>query len=170
MKWSLSYKNFHNLKFVTSLEKEFAWKLIQDLVPVNGRLHRKNSDKRCLREIQRNNLCGFIQDRNHAFISCPVILTSTNKLKSILFEFTEKQFDDNDILYCSFKCRTRALTFLAVWLITKYLYLIFHRKLYDSTSIFNELRKEILFLIDRKLLMELQYEIFALEDVIRCNV
>ena len=166
VKWSFSYKNFHNLKFVTSLEKEFAWKMIQDLVPVNGRLHRKNSDKRCLREIQRNVLCGFIQDRSHAFISCPVILTSTNKLKSVLFEFTDKTFDDKDLLYLSFKCKNKELTFISVWLIIKYMFMIFHKKVYNYKSLFDELRKEVLFLISEKFIWKLEYDLYLLEDIL----
>ena len=170
MKWSLSYKNFHNLKFVTSLEKEFAWKVIQDLVPVNGRLHRKNSDKRCLREIQRNNLCGFIQDRSHAFISCPAIHLCTNKLKLILFEFTNKTFDDNDLLYLSFKCKNRDFTFISAWLIVKYMFMIFHRKVYNYKSIFNELRKEVLYLIRKKFIVKLEYDLYSLEDILLCTI
>ena len=170
IKWSKTFKNYHALKFVTPIEKEFCWKMTQDLVPVNGRLHRKNSDKRCLREIRKNNLCAYVQDRHHAFISCPAVLSSTNKLKMVLLEFTDKTFDDNDLLYLSFKCRNKALTSIAVWLIVKYMFMIFHRKVYDSISIFNELRRQILYLIRNNLFSKYEYELYELEDIIRCRI
>ena len=123
-----------------------------------------------LREIKKNTLCGYIQDRHHAFIGCSAIQVSTNKLKSILLEFTNKSFEDSDILYLSFNCQTRELTSLAVWLIIKYLFLIFQRKITDHQRLFYELRKEILYLIGQKILVKWEYQLYELEDIVRCHM
>ena len=169
VRWSLTYRNFYNLRFVTAIEREFCFKMFQDLVDVNQRIHRKNSDPRCLREIKPNVLCSSIQDRQHAFINCIRIKESIDILKSILFEYTNRNFTDEDLLYISFRCHKKVLTNISVWLIVKFMYRIY-RKIFEKNYILFEIRNEIKFLIKEKLIEKYNKELLLLEDIIKSKV
>ena len=169
VRWSRTHKNFSNLRFVTSIEREFCFKMFQDLVDVNQRIHRKNADPRCLRELKSNVLCSAIQDRQHAFIECRRIKDSIDMLKSILFEFTNRRFNDNDLLYISFSCKSKVLTNIAVWLIVKFMYRIY-KKLFEKNYLLFEMRNEISFLIKEKLMEKYMKELVILENIIRSKV
>ena len=101
VKWTRTYKNIRNLTHVTPKEKEFAIMLTQDILPVRGRLHRKNADKRCSRKVQ-NSICDNIQDRVHYFITCSAMTNSFEMLKEILNNYLGKRFTNSEILHLSF--------------------------------------------------------------------
>ena len=169
IKWSKTFKNFYNLRFVSASEREFCFKMFQDLVDVKQRIHRKNADPRCLRELKRNVLCSSIQDRQHAFIECRRIKDSIDMLKSILFEFTNRRFNDNDLLYISFGCKSKVLTNLSVWLIVKFMYRIY-KKLFEKNYLLFEMRNEISFLIKEKLMDKYIKELLLLENIIKIQI
>ena len=52
------------------------------------------------------------------------------------------------------------------WLIIKYMFMIFHKKVYNYKSLFDELRKEVLFLISEKFIWKLEYDLYLLEDIL----
>ena len=70
VKWNISWKNLKMLKGVNAEEKEFIWKVIQDMVPVGRRIHRCNVEKRCLKRLTSGQECQEIPDLSHALFEC----------------------------------------------------------------------------------------------------
>ena len=98
VKWNRAFKNLYRLPGVTAQEKEFCFKLQQDLLLINGRNHR-NNDKSCRRNLDGNTLCNVVQDRSHYFIYCPRIKDSFSELKSLLANFVGKFFNHLQITF-----------------------------------------------------------------------
>ena len=67
VKWNISWKNLKILSGVNAEEKEFVWKVIQDMVPVGRRIHKKNVERRCLKVLPSGNECQVIPDLRHVF-------------------------------------------------------------------------------------------------------
>ena len=142
VKWSRAFKNIEKLK-VSQKEKEFAFMLVQDILPVNGRLHRKNSDHRCGRKMADGKICDDIQDRMHFFVSCTVIQDIFVFLKSIISIFLGRLFNDLELLHISFTVVNRKTTALMVWIVVKCFYKMFHEKLIDYRSVFREIVRDL---------------------------
>ena len=72
IKWSRAHKNLYRLGGMTACEKEFGYKLQQDLLLVNARNFRRK-DKTCKRNLGSNKLCFADQDRAHYFVHCEYV-------------------------------------------------------------------------------------------------
>ena len=129
-------------------EKEFIWMLLQDILPVNGRLNRKNSDKRCLRVVNSTmNLtkCIEIQDRLHFFINCPVVKETFESLLKILEMFLRKQVTELQILHLSFGTVNKKLTKIGIWFVVKFLYKMYSSQRFEVKQILESIRLEMTF-------------------------
>ena len=147
IRWSKSFRNINKLN-VMPIIREFAFLLIQDTLPVNGRLHRKNADKRCLRDLCTGNKCVEIQDRKHFFITCPSVCISFKCLKDILVKFLGKNVNDLQILHLSFTVQDRKVTKVAVWFAVCFLFIMFSKKATDKRSIISEVLNDFNFRIN----------------------
>ena len=122
--------------------------LIQDILPVNGRLHRKNSDKRCLRLVNLtiNPIkCLEIQDRIHFFINCVVVKETFESLLKILERFLRKQVTEMEILHLSFGTANKKITKMGVWLVGKFLYKMYFYNMFKVKPILESIMLEISF-------------------------
>ena len=147
VKWTKSFRNIRNFRG-SPKEKEFIWMLIQDILPVNGRLHRKNSDKRCLRLVNLtiNPIkCLEIQDRIHFFINCVVVKETFESLLKILERFLRKQVTEMEILHLSFGTANKKITKMGVWLVGKFLYKMYFYNMFKVKPILESIRLEISF-------------------------
>ena len=139
VKWSNSYKNFRNLSDVDPLEKELAFKVIQDLVPVPGRLHQK-VDKRCLRKMKNNVVCTSIADKEHYFHYCDSIKEASLMFKSIAHKILQKNnIQVKDLLYFSFRGRGKNREKMFSWVLIKCYKRIFYDKITDGKKIIREI-------------------------------
>ena len=73
IKWSLTWKNWKNLRGVNAEEKMLVWKIFQDTLPIGRRIRRKNAEKRCLRTLQDGTECQIIPDLLHVLSKCQVV-------------------------------------------------------------------------------------------------
>ena len=147
VKWTKSFKNMRNF-MGSPKEKEFIWMLLQDILPVNGRLNRKNSDKRCLRVVNLTmNLtkCIEIQDRLHFFINCPVVKETFESLLKILEMFLRKQVTELQILHLSFGTVNKKLTKIGIWFVVKFLYKMYSSQRFEVKQILESIRLEMTF-------------------------
>ena len=142
VRWSRSFSNARNIR-VSPVEREFIFLLSQDLLPVNGRLHRRNSDHRCLREMEDGSKCEDIQTRIHYFITCPVIAKTFVFIKNILKDFIGKNLNPMQILHVSFSVLNKKLTAAAIWFVVKVLFKMFKDKAIDHRTILNEIVVEM---------------------------
>ena len=154
IRWSKSYSNLENLKMAPK-EKEFTFLLIQDLLAVNARLHRRNSDPRCQREMASGK-CVEVQDRMHFFVSCPVIHETYVFLKNLVCLVIGRFLKDSEILHLSFGVENKKWTALAVWLVCKCFFKMFYDRSTQLKSIFREIlhdmdhyREQDIFKVDK---------------------
>ena len=52
IRWRHVWKNLRNTNGINAVEKDSAWKLTQDMLPIGRRIHRINVEKRCLNTIR----------------------------------------------------------------------------------------------------------------------
>ena len=144
VQWSRSFRNMNSALRISPEERQFQFMIIQDILPVNGRLNRKNSDKRCSRSLNGAK-CVEVQDRLHFFVTCPVICKAFSVLKNVVIEIIGKNVTDNQILHISFSANNKKVTAVVTWFVTKCLYLMFDRKLTEPRGIFEDLLKDMIF-------------------------
>ena len=116
--------------------------MIQDLLPVKGRIHRVNAEKRCLRKLATGD-CQSIQDRTHFFISCNAASTSFKMLKEILWIYLNKKVFELEILHLSFAVSNKNRTRVGIWFALKFMYLQFMENLLDGREILLKIRYDI---------------------------
>ena len=143
VKWTRSFKNIRNLSMMSSKEKEFAFLLYQDLLPVKGRIHRQNADKRCLRMLRRGEECQLVQDRIHFFIKCDKIKNDFNVFLEFIEIFLERKVSELEILHLSFSVSNKKRTWWGVWVAVKFFYYMYAECLTDIKEIMKIIRKDI---------------------------
>ena len=143
IKWSLTWKNFKLLKGINAEEKVFIWKVIQDMLPIGRRIHRKNAEKRCLIELYDGSKCLVIPDLKHSLIQCEGVKNSFEEVKRIIELFLEKKIDSSQLIFLAFNHRNKRKLKLACWFVVKCLYLMHNEKLFNKTQLLAEIRRSL---------------------------
>ena len=125
------------MKGLTATERCFAWKIQQDMLPVGNRIHRKNAERRCLTELENNQICIEVQTLQHCFASCPMVQNVYEALRFVLTDFLERSVSFDEIIHFSFNQRNKKK--FAV----KVMFKIFHDKSLNKTQILRSIIKEI---------------------------
>ena len=102
VKWSLAWQNFKIMKGLTATERCFAWKIQQYMLPVGNRIHRKNAERRCLTELENNQICIEVQTLQHCFASCPMVRNVYEAMRFVLTDFLERSVSFDEIIHFSF--------------------------------------------------------------------
>ena len=166
VKWSNSYHNYKYLSEVDPREKELIFRVIQDLLPVPARLHQK-SDKRCLRLLHNNTICDQTADKEHFLQSCEVMKDVTNKVKVIGHKILQnKNLTHRDLLFFSFKGRSKNKGKVFTWFLIKVYKRIFYDKLTEVTKIWAELFKDLNFVERNNLNLTKMKEFGLLKEMI----
>ena len=143
--WQKCHKNAILVR--TALDnrgKEFTFKLLQDLLPVKGRIHRANADKRCLRE-KDGMTCTIIQDRTHFFSECSIIKADFNKFVTLMSKISCKKLSSKQIMHLSISLKCKRRLKLVLFIIIRYLYMMFHENLTDCKEMMKRIVKELEF-------------------------
>ena len=141
VKWSVTWKNLKMLQGVTPEEKDFAWKVSQDMLPVGKRIHR-NVEKRCLRKI-RNEECQVIPDIYHVLMECESIKNTFKEIKGIVEGFLNRRLESKNLIFLDFSHRKRKRLKLTIWFVVKSLYLLYVKKFFNKDQLFGEMRREL---------------------------
>ena len=83
------YQNFKLLSGINAEERCFAWKLSQDILALGNRIFRRNAEKRCLTTLADGSLCQEVQDIDHAFKNCEVVMDTYYMMIMALNRITE---------------------------------------------------------------------------------
>ena len=142
IKWSVTWKNLKLTKGITAEEKNFAWKVTQDMVAIGKRIHRK-VEKRCLRKISNDRQCQIIPDLNHYFVECEAVKNGFKGIKEIVESMLGKSVGEKNLILLNFTHRKRKRLKLVLWFVVKCLYLIHTMKFFNKDQIFYEIIKEI---------------------------
>ena len=165
IKWKRSYKNTSSLGQLSPKEKEFSYLLVQDLLPVKGRIHRVNTDKRCLRKV-KDGECQHIQDRIHYFVSCEAILKTFKMFKEILCCYLERKFLDLQLLHFSFSVSNKRRTRIGTWFALKFMFYCYTESLVDFKSILMRIRSDIVLYKGLRVKLYVSEEFIELEDLV----
>ena len=123
VKCRVTWNNLYKLQGLRAEEKEFAWKLTQDLIPIGKRIHRANVEKRCLNEIG-NQVCQVIPDLKHKLLECPANTLIGNMVKDELGQLLGREVDNVKLLGLSFNHKDKRKLKVLVWFAIKMLYFI----------------------------------------------
>ena len=142
IKWNVTWKNMKLLKGITPEEKDFAWKVTQDMVAVGKRIHR-NVDKRCLNKLSRDEECQVIPDIYHALMECESIKNTFQEIKTIVEGFLDRKVGSKNLIFLDFSHRQKKRLKLALWFVVKSLYLLHVQKCFNKHQLFEEIRKTL---------------------------
>ena len=127
IKWSNTWENLEKSKGLNAGEKEFLWKLSQDMLLIGGRIHRANVEKEC-KNINDGVECRDIPDLMHTFVTCKGIEKDFACLKNLIKEINEAEIHTKDILTISFTNRNRQRRTILVWFIAKVMFGMFKKE------------------------------------------
>jgi len=160
VKWSIAWKNFKLLKGLTPDKKCFYWKVSQDMLPVGNRIHRNNAERRCLAVLTDGSSCQVIQDREHAFKLCPMVVEIYDVIIEVLNSFLERDVKYQQLIHFSFNHRDKKRLKCSIWFAVKMMFSIFHNKCLNKILLLSETIKELTWNID------LNRKIGSLKDMI----
>ena len=143
VQWGTVFRNLKLLNGLRADEKCFAWKVCQDMLPVGARIHRRNTERRCLATLEDGSQCQEIQDLEHAFRSCSTMVESYDLMVTALNRITERNVDFNSLVHLSFNHRRKSKLKCALWFAVKMMYNVFNRKLFNKAQLLQETLKEI---------------------------
>ena len=107
---------------VSPEEKEFAWKVTQDMVAVGKRIHRRNTEKRCLKKLPSGEECEVIPDLFHALMDCEGINDTFKEVTGIVEGLLDREIEGKDIIMLNFNHRNKKRLKLIIWFVVKSLY------------------------------------------------
>lgn len=142
IKWKVTWNNLKIGKRLTPEEKEFGWKVTQDMVAVGIRIHR-NVDKRCLRKLKNGMECQVIPNLVHVLGECEGSEDIFYAIKGIVEDMLEKKIKEQELICLDITHRKRKRIILIVWFVIKSLYLLYTNKFFNKEQVLYELRKEL---------------------------
>ena len=95
-------------------EKEYAWKVTQDMVELGKKIHRK-TDKRCLKKFTSGEEYEDIPDLFHALMDCIGNNDNFKEVKSITEAMLDRQIKGKNIIMLNFNHRNKKRLKLKVW-------------------------------------------------------
>ena len=143
IKWRVVWNNLKILQRVSPEEKEFAWKVTQDMVAVGKRIHRRNTERRCLKKLTNGEECQYIPDLFHALMDCEGINDTFKEVTIIVEGLLDREIEGKDIIMLNFNHRNKKRLKLIIWFVVKSLYGMHIKKLFNKRQLFNEIWKEL---------------------------
>ena len=131
------------MKGITAEEKEFGWKMVQDMLPIGRRIHRANVEKKCQNKLNEQQYCVEMPDLTHKLLKCPAIKNKALKVKIVLEKYLGEEIADKKIITLSFKNRNANKNQIAVWFAIRALYRIYHAGDNSKNCVLDSSIKEI---------------------------
>ena len=143
VKWKNSWKNLKILGGVNAEEKEFIWKVVQDMVPVGKRIHRKNVEKRCLKVLPSGQDCQEIPDLSHALVECESMKDIFGVMKEICEDVLESRLENKNLIFLDINQRKKSKLKIILWFVVKFLYIAHMKRIFNKKQLFMEIIKEL---------------------------
>ena len=143
VKWNISWKNLKILSGVNAEEKEFVWKVIQDMVPVGRRIHKKNVERRCLKVLPSGNECQVIPDLRHVFFECESMKDLFYVMRSICEKILESRLENKNLMYLDVNQRKKSKLKIVLWFVVKFLYSAHMKRIFNKRQLLMEILKEL---------------------------
>ena len=148
--WRNAWKNWNRSRGLSAELKYFGWSLIQDMVVVPSRNHRKDTSKNCPRlvydeELEEMVTCSKFGDLRHTLAECQITRAKFSEFKSILETFMEKEITTEQILFMSFGHFDKKKLKMGTWLVIKAIYFIFKHKDLGCTEMLRIVKQDLYF-------------------------
>ena len=122
----VSRSNVSRIKDITSDEKEFVWRLTQDMLKIGARKHwggdplrRKECRVRFLDEQGTNRRCNEEETRRHVFGECVYSRNKIFSLKSWLADLLQAEISTTSLIHLDFSTTNTDKLKTALWLAVK---------------------------------------------------
>ena len=153
--WKNAWKNWTLSRGVTAELKYFGWCLIQDMVHVPSRNHRRGANKFCQnliydQELDEMDVCGHFGDLKHTLAECQVSRDKFSELKAILEIFLQKTITMDQIFFLSFRHFDKRKRKMAIWIIINSLFYIFKHKESSGADMLRVLKQDLRFHLMRE--------------------
>ena len=153
--WKNSWKNWSLSRGISAQLKYFGWCLIQDMVHVPSRNHRRGANKECQnliydQDLEEMEICGQFGDLKHTLAECQISQEKFLELKAILELFLRKTLTMDQIFFLSFRHFDKKKRKMGVWMIINSLYYIFHHKESRCEDMLRVLKQDLYFHLMRE--------------------
>ena len=125
IRWSNTWRNLQKIRGLNAYEKEFAWKLTQDMLCIGRRIHRANVDKECKNEVSNGDSCKDLPDLMHTFVTCNGIKELFSEVVRIIEEVFNISIKAEEMVTLSFMDRSIMKMRLMLWMVIKIMYGIY---------------------------------------------
>ena len=143
IKWTASWSNLSLLRGFGPEERSFSWKMIQDMLEVGMRTHRKEAVRECRRINGLGQECGEPDTLNHRILHCNNIKESFRELQTIVGCLLGKYIDEKQMICLSFKHRDRRRLQISLWVVVRTLFEVFSLDKISPTELRNIMIKDI---------------------------
>ena len=115
---------------ITAVEKQFGWDILQDLIHVPSRNHRRGSSKVCPQLVQDQDsdifaVCGKFGDLKHSLTECLASRDKFSFLREILETFLDRKISTEEVIFLSFRHYDEKKIKMGTWFVVKSLGYIF---------------------------------------------
>ena len=130
--WANVYNNFQVVKGITSSERCFYWKMLQDMLEIGSRMHRRDADKRCRNLLDSGDECPDLQTMVHLFQDCPVVTAARILTSNVMAAFLGSAICHEKILYLDFKHSNIHKLKCGIWFGVKVTFKIYNDKCFKG--------------------------------------
>ena len=133
LNWRQSWKNWSRMTGITAVEKQFGWDILQDLIHVPSRNHRRGSSKVCPQLVQDQDsdifaVCGKFGDLKHSLTECLASRDKFSFLRDILETFLDRKISTEEVIFLSFRHYDEKKIRMGTWFVVKSLGYIFSNR------------------------------------------
>ena len=149
IEWTVAGKNWKSLRGVTPEIKCFAWKLLQDMLDIPSRHHRRGQTKECStwvydEHINQMDICRNFGDIKHFFADCGAVKYKFESWMLLLGRFLGKEIKPEEALTISFQHRIKKKMKMAVWGTIMALFFIYKNRELSAAAMIDFISKELL--------------------------
>ena len=167
IKWSNTWKNLEKTNGLNAMEKEFLWKLTQDMLLIGGRIHRANVDKEC-KNVKDGVQCRNIPDIMHTFVTCKGIERDFALYKDLIKEVNNAEINTNEILTISFTNKNRKRRKVLIWFVAKAMFGMFRKDSINNTL--EQMVMELEWFLQGNGTIGSCKEMERLKDIVKCRL
>ena len=148
--WKNAWKNYSRCRGVAPELTQFGWKLLQDMVHVPSRNHRKGTSKDCQHLVYDEDLkemviCNKFGNLQHTLAECQITRHKFSELNAILDNFLGKPISKEQIISLSFRHFDKKKMKMVTWIIINSLYYIFKHRESGCADILRVIKQDLYF-------------------------
>ena len=164
IKWRVTWRNLSLLKGLSPADKCFGWKMVQDLVEVGARLHRRGAHRECSRIVDNGVICNGFETLEHRLCLCKAVQPLSDKTLIVLEWMLDKSIDRKELICLNITARKQSTLCICLWFIVKAMVALYNNVHLTQNNVFREIEHEILWNLNHDIVIGSKIEMGRLRS------